>query len=231
MGTGGHLPDCSCQEVCNQMVFLLQPCPCSNLLHWVYKAKTPEIFKLSLHKTSWTCVSAPYRFSLPNLINFKVYSITTKLFYPVAVSMFFANSVIQMVVGLKCSSICAACWLNNNNKGVDTKFTCTRDNRVHCGGVCPTGYNGIHCTKIEHCLWVEKIAQKTNNTSPGLQIGVILLLRVVVMTLACVSAVPYVRVINMHIVDHSMQVEHARPPEPWGLYLFASSTIPNKFTD
>ncbi|KIJ92642.1 hypothetical protein K443DRAFT_648857 [Laccaria amethystina LaAM-08-1] len=75
-----------------------------------------------------------------------------KSFYAVAISIFFANGVIQMAVGLKCSSGCAACWLDNNNDGEDTKFTCTGDNGVHCGDVCPTGYHGIHCAKIERCL-------------------------------------------------------------------------------
>ena len=47
-----------------------------------------------------------------------------------------------MAAGLKCSSGCAACWLDNNNDGEDTKFTCTGDEGVHCGDVCPTGHNG-----------------------------------------------------------------------------------------
>jgi hypothetical protein len=89
---------------------------------------------------------------LSNLINLKANSTTMKSFYAVAISIFFANGVIQMAVGLKCSSGCAACWLDNNNDGEDTKFTCTGDNGVHCGDVCPTGYHGIHCAKIERCL-------------------------------------------------------------------------------
>ncbi|KIJ92650.1 hypothetical protein K443DRAFT_428433 [Laccaria amethystina LaAM-08-1] len=77
-----------------------------------------------------------------------------KYFYAVAICIFFANGVIQMAVGLKCDSGCAACWLDNNNDGQDTKFTCMGDrgSLVHCGDVCPTGYHGIHCAKIERCL-------------------------------------------------------------------------------
>jgi hypothetical protein len=85
---------------------------------------------------------------LPNLINLKVYSITMKSFYRLAASIFFANNVIQMAAGLRCNSGCAACWLDNNNDGVDTKFTCVGD----CGDVCPTGYNGIHCARVDRCL-------------------------------------------------------------------------------
>ncbi|KIJ92089.1 hypothetical protein K443DRAFT_114119 [Laccaria amethystina LaAM-08-1] len=76
-----------------------------------------------------------------------------KLFHPVeAVIMLFAISVIQMAAALECSSGCAACWLNNNSDGEDTKFTCTGDKGVHCGDVCPPGYNGIHCANIVRCL-------------------------------------------------------------------------------
>ena len=75
-----------------------------------------------------------------------------KLFYSVAASIFFANGVIQMAAGLKCDTSCAACWLDNNSDGVDTKFLCTGDHGVHCGDLCPTGYSGIHCAKIERCL-------------------------------------------------------------------------------
>ena len=85
-------------------------------------------------------------------MNLKAYSTTMKLFYPVAVSMFFANSVIQMAMGLICDSGCAACWLDNNNNGVDTKFSCTARHMDHCGDVCPAGYNGIHCAKSARCL-------------------------------------------------------------------------------
>ena len=74
-----------------------------------------------------------------------------KSFYAMAVSIFLANGATQMAAGLKCSTACAACWLDNNIGGVDTKFTCTGDNGVHCGDVCPTGYNGIHCAKTERC--------------------------------------------------------------------------------
>jgi hypothetical protein len=90
--------------------------------------------------------------NLPNLINLKVYDTTMKSYYAVAVSMFFANGIIQMAAGLDCSSSCAACWLDNNNDGVDTKFTCTGNGGVGCGDVCPTGYNGIHCAKSERCV-------------------------------------------------------------------------------
>jgi len=198
------------------MAFPLKPCPCSDPLGWVYKVQTSETFQVSLStkpaELTWVLPIDFLSIHLPNLINLKVYSTTMKLLYPMAVSMLFANSAIQMATGLKCSSGCAACWENNNNNGVDTKFTCTGHDGVHCGGVCPTGYNGIHCAKIERCLWAEKFVQKTNNTSPDFQIGVILL-RVVVMNLVRVSAVPF-RVMNTYIADHSMQVEHVRPPEP-----------------
>ncbi|KIK02275.1 hypothetical protein K443DRAFT_97278 [Laccaria amethystina LaAM-08-1] len=76
-----------------------------------------------------------------------------KPFYRVAVSMFFATNVIQMAAGLACNSGCAACWLDNNNDGVDTKFTCTGGEQgVDCGDECPTGYNGMHCAHIARCL-------------------------------------------------------------------------------
>ena len=85
-------------------------------------------------------------------MNLKVCSTTMKLFYLVASSIFFASGVIQMAAGLKCDTSCAACWLDNNSDGVDTKFLCTGDHGVHCGDLCPTGYSGIHCAKIERCL-------------------------------------------------------------------------------
>ncbi|KIJ92092.1 hypothetical protein K443DRAFT_114120 [Laccaria amethystina LaAM-08-1] len=75
-----------------------------------------------------------------------------KSLYPVAVIMLFANGVIQMAAALECSSGCAACWLDNNNDGVDTKFACSGDKGVHCGDECPTGYNGLHCAKIDRCV-------------------------------------------------------------------------------
>ena len=129
------------------------PLPCAEL----YKAKKSLKHSNSLppqnQLNSSECSLYIFLSShLPNLINLKVYSTTMKLFYSVAVSMFFANSVIQMAAGLKCSSGCAACWLDNNSNGVDTKFTCTGDQGVHCGGACPSGYNGIHCADIDRCL-------------------------------------------------------------------------------
>jgi hypothetical protein len=167
---------------------------------------------------------------LPNLINLKAYSTTMKLFYALAVGMFFANGVIQMAAGLKCNSGCAACWLDNNSDGVDTKFICTGDNGVHCGDACPTGYNGIHCAKIERCLWVEQVAQKTNS-SLGFQIGAIFI-RLAVLILARVSAVRNgVIRLATYIAERSMELEHVRPPEPQALYLFTSSTIPKKLCD
>ncbi|KIJ93808.1 hypothetical protein K443DRAFT_111474, partial [Laccaria amethystina LaAM-08-1] len=62
-----------------------------------------------------------------------------------------------------CKSGCAACWLDNNGDGVDTKFTCPGHQYprlgiqilrppCQCGDACPTGYNGIHCAAIERCL-------------------------------------------------------------------------------
>ena len=76
-----------------------------------------------------------------------------KSFYTIAVSIFLTNGATQMAAGLKCSTACAACWLDNNNDGVDTKFTCREDqgSYTHCGDACPTGYNGIHCAKTERC--------------------------------------------------------------------------------
>ena len=85
---------------------------------------------------------------LPILINLKAYRSTMLKFYAVAVSMFFANSVILMAAGIQCSSGCAACWLDNNPDGVDTKFSC---NGGDCGDVCPSGYNGIHCARFGRC--------------------------------------------------------------------------------
>jgi hypothetical protein len=98
-------------------------------------------------------VSAPYRFShLLALINWKVYSTTMKSFYAVAISIFFAAGVIQMAAAIKCGDGCAACWKDNNNDGEDTKFSCTGEDGVHCGDVCPPGYHGIHCANIERCM-------------------------------------------------------------------------------
>ena len=135
-----------------------------------------------------------------------------KSFYAVAASMFFANGVIQMAAGLKCYSGCAACWLDNNNDGVDTKFTCNGDKGMYCSDVCPSGYNGIHCAEMRRCLWAEKVAQKTNNISPGFQIGVVYLMILVVMPLARVIALPTLRMAT-YIAERSMQMEHVRPPE------------------
>ena len=71
-----------------------------------------------------------------------------KSFYAVVVSMFLANGVILMAAGLSCHTGCAACWLDNNSDGVDTKFQC---NGEDCGEVCPPGYNGLHCAKLARC--------------------------------------------------------------------------------
>ncbi|KIJ92086.1 hypothetical protein K443DRAFT_459179 [Laccaria amethystina LaAM-08-1] len=75
-----------------------------------------------------------------------------KSFYAVAISIFFAASVIQMAAAIKCGDGCAACWKDNNNDGEDTKFSCTGEDGVHCGDVCPPGYHGIHCANIERCI-------------------------------------------------------------------------------
>ena len=58
-------------------------------------------------------------------------------------------SYIHMIVALRCSSSCAACWKDNDSNGVDIKFWCTRGN---CGTACPTGYSRIHCANKARCV-------------------------------------------------------------------------------
>lgn len=65
----------------------------------------------------------------------------------VAVASTFAYTV--LVLGLKCGSNCSACWKDGDTTGVDTKFSCDRD---QCGDACPTGYHDMHCAKSERCL-------------------------------------------------------------------------------
>ena len=53
------------------------------------------------------------------------------------------------VLGLYCMSGCAACWRENDENGMDTKFTCTV--LGGCGNKCPSGYHDIHCAKYDRC--------------------------------------------------------------------------------
>ena len=55
--------------------------------------------------------------------------------------------------------MCAACWKDNDNIGTDIKFSYA-DNGA-CGGVCLSGYNGIHCqVAVGPMQW---IIQKDSN--------------------------------------------------------------------
>ena len=85
-----------------------------------------------------------------------------------------------------------------------------------------SGWLQWHTLRQERTLLVsEKVAPNTDNTSPGLQIGV----RVnVLMNLARAIAVSFT-MLNTHIANRS---EHA--PEPRSPSLFTSSTIPIKLT-
>lgn len=65
----------------------------------------------------------------------------------VVVASSFAYTV--LVLGLKCGSNCSACWKDGDTTGVDTKFSCDRD---QCGDACPTGYHDMHCARSERCL-------------------------------------------------------------------------------
>ena len=54
-----------------------------------------------------------------------------------------------LVSGISCGSACAACWKNDDNNGVDTKFFCKLG---RCGDACPDGYHGIHCARFSRCV-------------------------------------------------------------------------------
>ena len=58
---------------------------------------------------------------------------------------------IHVTVGLSCTSGCAACWLNGDTTGLDTKFRCPESD---CGSDCPSGYNGMHCARTSRCRYV-----------------------------------------------------------------------------
>jgi hypothetical protein len=66
-----------------------------------------------------------------------------------ALSLLFAAGLIQQVVGITCDTDCAACW-KTGSPGIDTKFSCRSDN-YDCGKTCPSGYQGIHCAKVNRC--------------------------------------------------------------------------------
>ena len=67
-----------------------------------------------------------------------------------ALSLIVAAALIKTVVGLECSSNCAACW-KTGSPGVDIKFSCAVGN---CNHKCPEGYEGLHCAKVERCQYV-----------------------------------------------------------------------------
>ena len=77
-----------------------------------------------------------------------------KIFSMVLGLAFAASFNILTAAGLKCSSVCAACW-KIGEPGVDIKMTCDQDN--DCGGVtdCPPGYEDLHCAKTERCMSVD----------------------------------------------------------------------------
>ena len=61
----------------------------------------------------------------------------------------FTAGSIHRVIGVQCSSYCAACWKDNDSTGVDIKFSNEQEN---FGGWCPPGY---HCAKDARCMWVD----------------------------------------------------------------------------
>lgn len=72
-----------------------------------------------------------------------------KLYLRVALVIIASLTHMALVLGKKCDSRCAACWKDNNNDGVDIKFTCGSD--YNCGDSCPSGYSRLHCAKWERC--------------------------------------------------------------------------------
>ena len=83
-------------------------------------------------------------------INPRLKFIASMKVHSVALSLFFAAGFLQTTVGLKCNSYCAACWLDNNDTGVDLKIACS-DDKV-CIAACPSGYHGLHCATYRRCL-------------------------------------------------------------------------------
>ena len=75
---------------------------------------------------------------------------TMRLYLHVSLSVMATFTHMVLVLGLKCSSGCAACWKDNDPNGVDTKFSCSFTG--DCGSTCPPGYNGIHCANYSRCL-------------------------------------------------------------------------------
>ena len=71
-----------------------------------------------------------------------------RLYLQVSLSIMATFTHMVLVLGLKCSSGCAACWKDNDLSGTDTKFSCSGD----CGSTCPPGYHGIHCAKYSRCV-------------------------------------------------------------------------------
>ena len=53
-----------------------------------------------------------------------------------------------LVLGMKCSSNCAACWQDNDTHGKDIKFNCIGN---HCGDSCPPNFHGLHCADSKRC--------------------------------------------------------------------------------
>ncbi|KIM49689.1 hypothetical protein M413DRAFT_407945 [Hebeloma cylindrosporum] len=73
--------------------------------------------------------------------------------FSIAIFALLTAGFVQTAVGISCGSKCAACWLDNNSDGVDTKFSC---NGSDCGDNCPAGYSGIHCADSARCNLVDQ---------------------------------------------------------------------------
>ena len=67
------------------------------------------------------------------------------------VALVIASTLTHMVpvLGLACTSECAACW-NDQNLNVDIKFSCA--NKDEDCGSCPVGYHSSHCATNERCV-------------------------------------------------------------------------------
>ena len=70
----------------------------------------------------------------------------------VSLSLLLAAAFIQMdmAVGIRCSSSCAACW-KTGSFGIDIKLYC---NQGDCGAS-PSGYDSMHCAKRAHFRYVD----------------------------------------------------------------------------
>lgn len=71
-----------------------------------------------------------------------------KLYLQVAFVLTATFVYMPLVLGLTCTTGCAACW-KDGQPGLDTKFSCPDSN---CAANCPLGFSNMHCAETKRCV-------------------------------------------------------------------------------